>query len=127
MAAPPHTYAASRTEHKKDINYDGLLLTSVVRPHWEIALLAALIMVVQDILNTAQTQASTRGKASLSGLPDMASWLVTISTATLSVTALQGHGTAKKIVVIGAVSSASYVGSVLGVKIGDRSIKQKSE
>lgn len=92
-------------------------------PTWEIAVLAAVIMVAQDILSTAQAQANNRHKASLSGLLDMASWLVTISTTALSVTALQGHDLARKIAVIGAVSAANYIGSVLGVKIGDHFIK----
>ena len=94
-------------------------------PTWELALLAGLIMVVQDILNIAQTQANNRGKAHLSGLLDMASWLVTISTTTMTVTSLQGHDMARKIAIVGAVSAANYVGSVLGVKIGDRLIKPK--
>lgn len=92
---------------------------------WEIALAAGLIMIVQDVLSTAQTQANNRSRASLSGLLDMASWLVTISTTTISVSALQGSDMAKKVAVVASVSAANYAGSVLGVKLGDRFIKRE--
>lgn len=89
-----------------------------------IALWAALAMVAQDILAVCLVQAEARNRATLAGLLDSAAWLATITTATISVTTLQGHSLALKAVVVAAVTAANFIGSFSGVKIGQRLVRE---
>lgn len=89
----------------------------------ELCILAFIAMVLQDILGVAQTQANARDRAQLSGFLDMVSWLVALYTTFISLDALNGHDLVLKISVIVSVSVANYVGSVLGVKLGQKYIK----
>jgi hypothetical protein len=92
-----------------------------------IALWAALAMVVQDVLATCLVQAEARNKAGLAGVLDSAGWLAGISTITISVTALQGHSLALKVVVVAAVTAANFAGSWAGVRIGRRFIHEAAQ
>ncbi|HZV27087.1 MAG TPA: hypothetical protein VFG00_12450 [Acidothermaceae bacterium] len=91
-----------------------------------IALYAALAMVAQDVLSTLLTQAEARNMAATSGLLDMAAWLVALLTLNWSLNAIDGHNMAMKVLVVGAVSIANYVGSWAGVKIGKRWLKDRT-
>lgn len=88
-----------------------------------IALLAALCMVVQDILGTCMVQAEARNHGWLAGLFDSIMWLFAIATTTITVTALQGHSLHEKVTVIVAVTAANLIGSQLGVLVGKKFIK----
>lgn len=88
-----------------------------------ICTLAFLAMVMQDILSVAMTQANARNKASLSGVLDMVSWGVALFTTFISLDALDGSNLVLKISVIASVSAANYIGSVLGVRVGQKFIK----
>jgi hypothetical protein len=88
-----------------------------------VALYAAVAMVASDIFGTLLTQAQARNKAALAGWCDTAGWLVAIFTTSWSVAAVNGHDTAKKFVVLAAVSAANFVGSYAGTKIGARWVK----
>lgn len=90
-----------------------------------IALYAALAMVVQDILGVCMVQAEARNRGLLAGIFDSLMWLATITTTTLSVTTLQGSNTRDKVVVVVAVTAANLLGSITGVIIGKRFIKEK--
>ncbi len=85
-----------------------------------IVLVAALAMLAQDVIAAPLAQAEARNRAHLAGLLDTAGWLVAIATTTISVTELQGHSLTRKVAVIGAVSAANYVGTVVGTKLGRR-------
>jgi CDP-diglyceride synthetase len=89
-----------------------------------IAIYAALAMFVQDVLAVCLVQAEARNRASLAAGLDSAMWLASISTTTISVTALQGHHLDVKAVVVIAVTLANVVGSFVGVTIGKRFIRQ---
>lgn len=84
---------------------------------------AAAAMFGQDIIGTLMVQAQARNRAELAGLMDTAGWLLTITTTTISVTALQGHSLTAKIAVIAAVSSSNFFGTYTGVRLGKRYIK----
>jgi hypothetical protein len=91
-----------------------------------VAVLAALAMFIQDVLSVLLVQAEARNRASLAALFDSIMWLAGIATTTISVTALQGHSLAEKIVVIAAVTAANVAGSYTGVPLGKRFIKEGS-
>lgn len=89
-----------------------------------IAILAALSMVAQDILEVCKDQAQARNRAVLAGLFDSLMWLALITTTSISVTALQGHKTSQKVLVIILVSAANFIGQFTGVLIGKKYIKE---
>lgn len=88
-----------------------------------VALLAALSMVVQDILATLLTQAEARDKAILAGVLDSVAWMAAITTTSISVTVLQGHDLKAKILVVLCVTAANFIGTTMGTLIGKRYIK----
>lgn len=90
----------------------------------ELAILAAISMTAQDILAVIMVQAESRNRAVLAGVMDTLGWLLTITTMTISVTALQGHSLSQKVLVITLVSLANFGGSYLGVKIGKKYVKE---
>jgi hypothetical protein len=53
-------------------------------------------------------------------------WIASISTTTISVTALQGHHLTAKIAVLASVELANVVGCYVGVAIGKRLIKERN-
>lgn len=82
-----------------------------------------IAMVIQDFLSTAQTAATTKGRAVLTGLLDVIGWLVTISTTDIAVSTLSGHDLAAKAAVIATISAANFLGSAGGVMASRRFIK----
>jgi hypothetical protein len=90
-----------------------------------IALYAAIAMVIQDVLCVMMVQAEARNRGWLAGAFDSIQWLAAISTTTISVTALQGHDFGEKVLVVCAVSAANLFGSLLGVEIGKRFIRDR--
>ena len=89
----------------------------------KVAILAALCMVAQDVLSVLMVQAEARNRGWLSGWLDAVAWLFGIGTLAISVTALQGHDTREKVLVVVFVSAANILGSWAGVKIGKRYIR----
>ena len=90
-----------------------------------IVVLAALAMIVQDILAVCLVQAEARNRAGLAAALDAVMWLASISVTSISVTAIQGHNLDVKGAVIVAVTLANVAGSYIGVRIGERLIKAK--
>ena len=88
-----------------------------------ICVIAFVAMVASNILSTALTQASARNRANLSGILDTLCWGVSLTTTFISLDALNGNNLALKAAVILSVSAANYIGSVLGVKVGQKYIK----
>lgn len=89
-----------------------------------IALLAAVAMVINDILGVLMVQAEARNHGWLAGFFDSLQWFAAIATTTISVTALQGHSFREKALVIVFVTAANLVGARLGVAIGKKYIKE---
>jgi hypothetical protein len=90
-----------------------------------LACVAALAMVVQDILGIVLLLAATRNRGSLAGIMDSLQWLVGITTTTISVSVLQGHSLYEKAVVIVLVTLANFFGTVWGEKLGTHFVKDK--
>ncbi len=90
------------------------------------ALIAAVAMVVTDILGVVMVQAEARNRGWLAGWMDTAAWLVGITTTTLTVTTLQGHSTVDKVAMVTLVSAANLFGTKLGQVIGARFVSDKT-
>ena len=85
-----------------------------------IALLAALTMVVTDILGTIMVQAEAANRGWLAGLMDAAGWIVSIITTTISVATLSGHNFSEKVWVVALVTAANILGTKLGQVMGQK-------
>jgi hypothetical protein len=86
-------------------------------------LLAAVAMVVQDVLAVCLVQAEARNKAGLAAGLDAVMWIASIAVTSISVTALQSHHLSTQAAVRIAVTLANVAGSYAGVKVGERLIK----
>jgi len=105
---------------KPDLLKRGVRPSSVTYARVIVALYAAVAMVASDIVGALLTQAEARDRALLAGGLDSAGWLVAIFTTIWSVNAVNSHDLALKIVVLGAVTLANFVGSWSGTKLGKR-------
>lgn len=90
-----------------------------------IALWAALAMLVNDVAAVLLVQSEARNRAGLAAIFDCVMWLASISTTTISVTALQGHQLGAKALVVVLVTLANVAGCYIGVGIGRRLIREK--
>ena|ERR1035437_2417916 len=91
-----------------------------------IVVLAALAMVLQDIVATVMVMCEAKGRGWLAGILDAIGWIVGITTLTISVSALQGHDTPKKVAVIVLVTIANVLGTKLGQLVGSRYVHDVS-
>lgn len=91
-----------------------------------VALIAAITMVVTDVLGVIMVMAEARNRGWLAGWMDTAQWIVGITTTTITVTALQGHSTSEKVLVVVLVSAANLFGTKLGQVIGHRFVTDKT-
>ena len=90
-----------------------------------VALYAALAMLVNDVAAVLLVQSEARNRAGLAAIFDSIMWLASISTTTISVTALQGHHLGAKALVVVSVTLANVAGCYIGVAIGRRLIKER--
>jgi hypothetical protein len=88
-----------------------------------IVALAALAMLLQDVISVPLVQAESRDRAHLAAILDTVGWLVAITTTSISVNTLAGHDVGRKVAVVVAVSAANYLGTYTGVRIGKRYVK----
>jgi hypothetical protein len=88
------------------------------------ALAAAGAMLVNDVTAVLLVQSEARNRAGLAAIFDSVMWLASITTTTVSVTALQGHHLDAKAAVLIAVELANVAGCYVGVAIGRRFIKE---
>lgn len=89
-----------------------------------VALIAAVCMLVTDVLYTAMTMAQASGRGWLAGFLDAAGWYVGITTTTISVESLAGHSVTKKVWVLLLVGGANVLGTKLGEDTGARLLKR---
>lgn len=87
------------------------------------AIIAAIAMVIQDVLGTIMVMAEAKNRGWLAGVMDSAGWIVSITTATIAITAFQGHNMNEKVLVVILVSLANLFGTKLGQMIGSRYVK----
>lgn len=88
----------------------------------KIALLAALCMIVTDVVATIMVQAEAANRGWLAGAMDTVGWYFSIGTTAISVTALQGHSFGTKVWVLVLVGAANLFGTKLGQVMGKRII-----
>lgn len=91
------------------------------------ALLAGVAMFVQDIFSVLMVQAEARNKAHLAASLDSLGWGATIATTAISVTTLQGHSMPAKVLTVLLVTAANYGGTLTGVLIGRRFVKDEDK
>jgi hypothetical protein len=91
-----------------------------------VALYAALAMLVIDVAAVLLVQSEARNRAGLAAIFDSIMWLASITTTTVSVTALQGHHLSTKVSVLIAVELANVAGCYIGVAIGRRYVKERN-
>jgi len=82
-------------------------------------------MLVNDVSAVLLVQSEARNRAGLAAIFDSIMWLASISTTTISVTALQGHHLGAKALVVICVTIANVAGCYAGVAIGRRFIKER--
>lgn len=90
-----------------------------------LALLSGVAMLLQDILGVLRTQAEARNRDWLSAHFDSLQYFTVIATNTISVTAFQGHNLTQKILVVLFTTIGNYVGTISGVRIGKRFVKER--
>lgn len=93
---------------------------------FEIVLIAAFSMVIQDAAGTVMVVAEARGRGWLAGILDAVGWIFAITTTFISVDSLSGHDFAKKAAVVLAVSAANIFGTKLGESLGSRFVKDRT-
>ena len=91
-----------------------------------IVFLAAVAMLIQDVLAVLLVQAEARNQAHLSALLDCLMWPAAMACTTITVTALQGHQFGLKAEVVAAVTVANAAASYAGVYIGKRWIRERT-
>ena len=89
--------------------------------------LAAIAMVADDILATLLVMAEARDRAVLAGILDSIMWLFSMVVTFTTITVLQGHHLDTKVLAVCAITLANFTGSMAGVQIGKRLIKQKEQ
>lgn len=86
--------------------------------------LAAVSMLISDVLSVLLVQAEARNKAVLAGLLDTIGWGAGIVVTLSTLNALNGHDLPLMVGVVGAVSAANFGGSWLGVRLGKRFVRE---
>ena len=84
---------------------------------------SVLAMLGANIVSTILVQAEARNRALLSALLSTLAWLLGLMVAFYVITALQGNDLALKIAVIIAASAANFAGTLAGVWVGERYVK----
>lgn len=94
---------------------------------WQLALLAAVAMIAQDLLLTWMVQAESRNRWVLAGLLDCAGFLAQVTTFGVSIDAIVKHGLNRQtLVVLGALTVANFIGTGLGTLLGSKWIHAAS-
>lgn len=93
----------------------------------EVALIAALSMLFQDVLAVLLVQAESRGKGLRSGVLDAAMWICGVVTNHYALNTLNGHNLMSTVVVVTLVSAANIAGCILGNRIGKKYFPDPTE
>src|ERR1017187_4486446 len=91
---------------------------------WEIVALAAVSMLIADILSVLLVQAEARNRALMSGVLDAIGWGAGIIVTFSTISALGGHDMALKVAVIIGVTVANFAGSYIGTTLGRRIVHE---
>lgn len=94
---------------------------------WELAVLAGIAMISQDLLLTWMVQAEARNRWVLAGLLDCLGFLAQVTTFGVSIDAIIKHGlTFQTYVVLASLTVANFIGTGLGTKLGEKYIHAKN-
>ena len=87
---------------------------------WKIAFLAFLAMTAQDVAGTVMVIFESRFNAPVAGMFDVAGWILSLICSALALEEIFKNGwrSRKALVIIGSVSAANFLGTVVGVVIG---------
>lgn len=90
----------------------------------QVAILAFVAMCVQDILGTAMVIEEARLNAPVAGLLDVAGWITGLICAALAIESIinEGWRTRRSLIIIGAVSTANFLGTLAGVSLASHLI-----
>lgn len=88
------------------------------------AVLAALCMVVVDVVSTVMVQAEAANRGWLAGIMDTLGWYPSIVCTTLCVLALDGRSMVDKIAVLVFVGLANLFGTKLGQVVGQEIMRR---
>lgn len=109
-----------------------------------VALIAAVAMILQDIVGTIQMQLEASSldlpvrrswrdyigggwRAWGSALLDQVGWMVALTSTFISIDALQGHNFNEKVLVVTAVSIANIVGTRAGQEMGIALLRKRNK
>jgi len=92
-----------------------------------IALLAAVCMIIQDSLAVIKYQAASRNRGMIVASADVVIWFVSITGTTIAAFTLHGDNFGKKVAVVAAVSVANIVGNLLGTWLGQKFVTDEDE
>ncbi len=96
-------------------------------PTWQLALVASLAMLAQDLLLTTLTQAEARDRWVLAGVLDCGGFLAQVTTYGVSIDAIVTHGLGTRtLVVLAALTVANFIGTGLGTLLGSKWIHAAS-
>lgn len=87
-------------------------------------ILAALAMIVSDVLSVLLTQAVARNRAVMAGVLDTIGWGAGILVTLETLDSLNGHDVPLMVGVIAAVSAANFAGTFGGTLIGKRFVRE---
>ena len=94
---------------------------------WQLALVASLAMVAEDVLLTWLTQAEARNRWVLAGFLDCAGFLAQVTTFGVSIDAIvKGGLDSRTLIVLGALTVANFCGTGLGTLLGSKWIHAAS-
>jgi hypothetical protein len=94
---------------------------------WQLALVASLAMIAQDLLLTWLTQAEARNRWALAGFLDCGGFLAQVTTYGVSIDAIVTHGLGSRtLIVLGALTVSNFIGTGLGTLLGSKWIHAAS-
>ena len=85
-----------------------------------IAIVAAVCMIIQDSLAVIKYQAAARNKGMIAAAADVVCWYVAITTTTIAAFTLHGNNFGAKVAVVAAITCANIAGNLLGTYLGRR-------
>ena len=86
---------------------------------WKVGLLAFVAMSIQDVMGTCMVVFESRLNAPVAGMFDVLGWLAGLICSALAIEEIIKNGwrTPKSLTIIGGVSAANFLGTVLGIAI----------
>jgi hypothetical protein len=86
---------------------------------WKVALLAFTAMCIQDLLATSMVVAEAHFRPFIAGSFDAAQWIAMLASSGLAIESIvkEGWRAKRSLVIIGSVTTANFVGTIIGVTV----------